>query len=284
MEKRTDLFILYSILFIFLPLHALIEQKHKTMQFHRQRVFLFFWISVTFRLWHNTILEVSACEHGDGHHHHHDDHSHGSTSSLRKSVVDGSVNNATVVGSSIRRHLQDPSTGVEECGFVGLDEAATAKDMQEFLEWKTSKSNFAVANYYIPVYFHVIEPSSNFVPDSRIDYYMSYLQNAYAANTPFTFELKGKTRTTNALWSQNCRTYEMDYKNILKVGGMETLNIYICQAIPINDGTGAWAGFSYFPTSSNRDGVVIAEQLTPVEIRPNTLVHETVRCCVYGMS
>jgi hypothetical protein len=67
----------------------------------------------------------------------------------------------------------------------------------------------------------------------------------------------------------------MDYKNILKVGGMETLNIYICEAIPVDGG--AWAGFAYFPTSAKRDGVVIAEKSTPVEIRPNTLVHEVVR-------
>jgi hypothetical protein len=56
---------------------------------------------------------------------------------------------------------------------------------------------------------------------------------------------------------------------------METLNIYICQAIPVDGG--AWAGFSYYPMLDVRDGVVIADQSTPVDIRPNTLVHEVVR-------
>jgi hypothetical protein len=240
------------------------------MQLHRQRLFLF-WIYLTPSLMHSpSLLDVSACEHNDGHHLQLHGHSHTWTGSLRKSVNEDS--NATV--ASVRRHLQDPSTGIEECGFVGLDEAAAEKDLQEFEEWKTNKSNFFEGSYYIPVYFHVIEPSANFVSDSRINYYMSYLKNSYAANTPFTFELKGITRTRNAAWSQSCRTYEMDYKNILKVGGMETLNIYICEAIPVDGG--AWAGFAYFPTSAKRDGVVIAEKSTPVEIRPNTLVHEVV--------
>jgi hypothetical protein len=239
------------------------------MQFHRQRFFLL-WISVTSRFWHNCFLDVFACEHSDGHYH---GDSHRSTGSLRKSV---DVNtNATRRVASVRRHLQDPSTGIEECGFVGLDDAAKAEDLQEFKEWETSKTNFFEGDYYIPVYFHVIEPSANFVSDSRIQYYMSYLQNAHtASNTPFIFDLVGTTRTQNALWSQNCRTYEMDYKTILKKGGMETLNIYICQAIPVDGG--AWAGFAYYPTASARDGVVIAETSTQNEIRPNTLVHEVV--------
>jgi hypothetical protein len=252
-----------------LKLHTTGEKK-EVMQFHWQKMFLC-WICFTCSLWHNHVpVKVSACEHSNGHQHLHG-HLHFVTGSLRKPLNQN--NNATV--ASIRRHLQDPSTGIEECGFMGLDEAATKADLQEFQQWKTSKSNFFEGIYYLPVYVHVIEPSADFVSDSRIDYYMSYLNNAFAFSTPFTFELKGITRTRNTAWSQSCHTYELDYKNILKVGGVETLNIYICQAIPVDGG--AWAGFSTFPPLDNRDGVVIAEQSTPIDARPNTLVHEVVR-------
>jgi hypothetical protein len=177
------------------------------------------------------------------------------------------------------RYLQDSSasTGDDECGYIGLDEDAAAKDLEKFLEWKTEKNTFE-GSYNVPTYFHVIQPEGevNFVTESRINQYMTYLNNAFKVATPLSFTLMGTTRTINSTWSNDCYTQELKYKTILKVGGMETLNIYICKKIPSPNG-GAWAGYAYFPIKNVRDGVVIAETATLNDIRPNTLVHETVR-------
>jgi hypothetical protein len=224
------------------------------------------------------VLTASACEHDhDGI----DDMPHYWHGALRKHSNSQRV--------SDHRHLSDTSASSssfnedsavdDECGYIGMDEDEMAKDLQEFSKWKTEKSTFD-GSYNMPTYFHVIQPEGavNFVTESRINHYMTYLNNAFAAGMPLVFNLMGITRTINSTWSNDCYRNEISYKTILKVGGMETLNIYICKAIPSPKG-GAWAGYAYFPTTSVRDGVVIAETGTLHDIRPNTLVHETVRSC-----
>jgi len=88
----------------------------------------------------------------------------------------------------------------------------------------------------VPVWFHVIREDLTVlggnVPRSWILAQMDVLNAAYGgrtggANTGFQFDLQGITRTTNARWF-NLTGSGMDkkMKTALKVGGLDTLNIY----------------------------------------------------------
>jgi hypothetical protein len=177
-----------------------------------------------------------------------------------------------------QRDLQE--TDATDCGVEPLSEEEINADKFRMRLWSLRRGA-TIFNYTIPTYAHVIQPTANFdiVPDSNVQVYMTYLNKAFAANTPFVFNLMEVTRTVNPIWSNDCRndTNQVAYKTILKRGGKESLNIYFCNLVP--DGPGLLAGFAYYPSQNVgvKDGVVLS-RTNPSDLRrPNTLVHETVR-------
>jgi hypothetical protein len=179
-----------------------------------------------------------------------------------------------------QRYLQD--TAATDCGYEPPSEEEVKADQFRMRLWSLRRGN-NVFDYSIPTYAHVIQPAANvdIVPDSNVQTYMTYLNKAFAANTPFVFNLMEVTRTVNPIWSNDCRndTIQVAYKTVLKRGGKESLNIYFCNLVPNGPGKALLAGFTYSPSQNVgvKDGVVIA-RTNPSDLRrPNTLVHETVR-------
>jgi hypothetical protein len=141
----------------------------------------------------------------------------------------------------------------------------------------------------VPTYFHILqEPYGEILAsESRIYDYMNHLNMAFRNDdTPFTFVLQDITRTVNRSWSNNGLSQQHQYKSILKQGGRESLNIYLCNKIPNDDNgsTTTLAGFAYLPSSvvktddEWRDGIVLQESYHGDVQRLGTLVHETGHC------
>jgi hypothetical protein len=120
----------------------------------------------------------------------------------------------------------------------------------------------------VPTYVHVISEDGTVaggnVPDSRVEDQVDVLNEAFAgatspdaAGTGFSFSLEGVTRTVNPDWYTMTpgSKEEREAKKALKVGGADTLNIYVAN---IGDGLLGWA---YFPKNNSakdpRDGVVV---------------------------
>src|SRR5687767_777963 len=89
----------------------------------------------------------------------------------------------------------------------------------------------------IQVMYHVINKGAGIengdVPDTMLQAQIAVLNNAFSggaggANTNFRFELMGITRTTNAAWYTAAYHSPEEYamKEALRVGGVQTLNIY----------------------------------------------------------
>ena len=120
----------------------------------------------------------------------------------------------------------------------------------------------------VPVWVHVINKGAGFangdLSESTIRNQIRVLTDSFAGRTggatsPFTFQLAGVTRTTNATWFEqmaNSFEVELEVKRALKRGGADTLNIYTV------DG-GPYLGFAYYPNIVNDatfavlDGVVL---------------------------
>ncbi|MFM7320008.1 MAG: zinc metalloprotease [Armatimonadota bacterium] len=134
----------------------------------------------------------------------------------------------------------------------------------------------------INVVVHVIRRSDGTgdVSDTWIQNQIAVLNKAYSgadtdravnqgasaqptANTPFRFTLVQTTRTDNSTWytvSPNS-TAETNMKNALRVGGPETLNIYVAG---IGGGLLGWATFpSNYASKPKLDGVVLLNQSLP---------------------
>jgi hypothetical protein len=185
------------------------------------------------------------------------------------------------------RHLDDIISVVENgeyCAFQSPSDDVVLEDRKKMELWwmrERSKPIFerTVRLYIIPVYFHVIQTSSTtgMVSDTRIRDFINYLNDSYSnSDVPFYFEYKGVTRTVRSDWD-NCYDADIqgEFKPALKVGGSDTLNIYICNKMYNPKGVSV-TGYSTGPTSANSlfDGVVINNDSG--EARLNTLVHETV--------
>jgi hypothetical protein len=104
------------------------------------------------------------------------------------------------------------------------------------------------------------------VPDRWIRDQMSVLNRSYSgatggASTGFSFELAGVTRTTNAKWFDLQGGEDKAMKRALKVGGVETLNIYTA-----NLGHNL-LGYAYLAQSAAKvgvlDGVVVHFESLP---------------------
>jgi hypothetical protein len=173
---------------------------------------------------------------------------------------------------------------IELCGFEEPSAEQLAIDQAKMRFWQYLRNgNNAPINYTLPTYFHFLQYNSSdlFLSDSDVNTYMMYLNDAFSkSSSPFRFSLLGITRTVNPSWSNNCRnsTYQLEYRTLLRRGGKETLNIYICNTIPAGPNGGYITGFSTLPSAnpSINDGVTIVRS-TPTDLqRQNTLVHEVV--------
>ncbi len=117
----------------------------------------------------------------------------------------------------------------------------------------------------IPVWVHVISQGEGLengdVPHSMILQQMRVLNDSFAgrtggAATPFRFDLQGVTRTINEDWFRMGiqSQAERRAKSALRIGGAETLNIYL------TDG-GGYLGWATFPSSyqgqPSQDGIVL---------------------------
>jgi hypothetical protein len=127
----------------------------------------------------------------------------------------------------------------------------------------------------VPVVFHIVSSdgtrAGGNVPRSMIDAQMDVLNLSYGghtggAATRFVFQLKKVNRVVNPAWvpilSQDDfpdTSKELEMKKALRVGGAETLNMYIGN---IEDGLLGWA---YYPTKKLNplDGVVILGESLP---------------------
>ena len=145
--------------------------------------------------------------------------------------------------------------------------------------------NFSVT---VPVWVHVIySGSTGNVSSTVINNQINELNQGYAggesgsaSNTGFSFQLAGVTRTNNTTWYKAKGGAEKAFKQALKVGGAETLNVYTTSG-------GSYLGWSYLPSISTSaqaylDGVVIDWRTMPGASsayagqydQGDTLVHE----------
>jgi hypothetical protein len=121
----------------------------------------------------------------------------------------------------------------------------------------------------VPVWFHVVTDGQvGNLTRAQISAQMRVLNNTYSAgeggaDTGFSFELAGVTRTNNAKWFYaGPGGAEHDMKRTLHRGGPNTLNLYSTTA-------GAYLGWAYLPSivdSSSQaylDGIVIDWESMP---------------------
>ena len=119
----------------------------------------------------------------------------------------------------------------------------------------------------VEVYFHVITDGSvGSLTDRQIRNQIAVLNNTFGggeggADTGFSFELAGVTRTDNAKWYASRGGTEHEYKRALKQGDDSDLNVYT------NSGW-FYLGWAYYPsiTDTNQsylDGIVIDWRTVP---------------------
>jgi hypothetical protein len=131
------------------------------------------------------------------------------------------------------------------CGTKQVSEAEQ-KAMHEHTEaLKATLTARAPGSVTIDVVFHVINKGAGLangdVPDAQIAEQIDVL-NANYVNTPFRFELKKVTRTTNAQWYAMApdTSAETQAKTQLREGGAATLNLYTAN---LGGGLLGWATF-----------------------------------------
>jgi hypothetical protein len=205
-------------------------------------------------------------DHDDEHHHDHNDHDHdhadgGGCRFHRLSQADEIADSARMTAWRAKRFDSSNNSIVHNNLFLRGKPSSTPQ------------------KYTIPVYVHVVQ--ANFFwgnqSDEDIAAALKYLNEAFhKAAAPFVFEHKATTRTTNAKWGEGCGNdqIEIEFKKVLKKGGADTLNLYLCPKIVDQRGSilNGYA-FAPFPGSDTfmRDGVVVAGRGLP---QHNTIVHE----------
>jgi hypothetical protein len=225
-----------------------------------------------------SLSSVTACDGHDHDHSHNHDNTHDHSSELR---------------GAEQRRLQGSNVDFVECGFPEPSAGQIAQDVANMKVWtanRASKSLRAQSKIYtIPTYFHILQPNATagIVSDSRVAEHVTYLNDAFSqSSTPFVFQFMNTTRTINPSWADSCAdsNVELAFKTVLKVGGKDSLNIYICNKIVNAKGT-TIAGYAYLPDANSnnfvKDGVVLFRGTD--DRRLNTLVHETV-CAVAAPS
>lgn len=149
-------------------------------------------------------------------------------------------------------------------------DADLAAALRERANFRTGAGATALATVTIPVVVHVIQENSTRaggnIPDSMITSQITVLNQAYAgatggAVTAFAFRLDKINRVTNPSWYPIVQgsSAERSMKSSLRVGGKNTLNIYLGELS--NDLLG-WATFPQRNLSS-MDGVVALNESLP---------------------
>jgi hypothetical protein len=127
-----------------------------------------------------------------------------------------------------------------------------------------------LATVTIPTVVHVIRRDTTRaggnIPDSMIQSQISVLNQSFAGSTggavtAFAFQLQSINRVTNTSWYPivSGSAAERSMKSSLRVGGKNTLNIYLGQL------SGGLLGWATFPQStlSSYDGVVVLSESLP---------------------
>lgn len=123
----------------------------------------------------------------------------------------------------------------------------------------------ALAARVIPVYFHVIQSTTNpngGVTDTMIKNQIAVLNAAYSAGS-VSFSLMSINRVTNNTWytAGYGSTAEANMKNTLRKGGKESLNFYTAA---IGGGLLGWATFpADYAAKPKMDGVVVLNASLP---------------------
>ena len=146
--------------------------------------------------------------------------------------------------------------------------AVLAREAERSVGSAAGPSLLATVN--IPVVVHVIQRNSTRaggnIPDSMINSQISVLNQAFAgstggAATAFGFQLQRINRVANSSWYPivSGSAAERSMKSSLRVGGKNTLNIYLGAL------SGGLLGWATFPQSrlSSYDGVVVLNESLP---------------------
>ncbi|KAF7307490.1 Metallo peptidase M43B, zinc-dependent metalloprotease, pappalysin-like protein [Mycena indigotica] len=153
--------------------------------------------------------------------------------------------------------------------------SAAQKDAVEadFAARRTGLPAKKAAPVTIPTYFHIIRAEETVdrgdIPESQVIAQMDAL-NAAFVNTPYTFELKETTRTTNETWFDvaspwgDDAVYQDDMKATLRRGGRESLNLYSLGFTDVSDGLLGYSTFaSSYESNPQDDGVVFLYSTVP---------------------
>ena len=141
--------------------------------------------------------------------------------------------------------------------------AAAEHDFQQKL--KTLSPAQSLISKTIPVYFHVIQSTTNTtggVTQTMINNQMAVLNNAYRS-AGITFSLISIDRTTNNTWYTVGKgtTAEAQMKATLRKGGKDALNFYTAA---IGNGLLGWATFpADYAGAPSKDGVVVLNSSLP---------------------
>lgn len=174
------------------------------------------------------------------------------------SAPDDTVNDHEVDG------VQDPGSAKSVRGCATVEPTAIQRDEIDRILAERGDIQYAapVSGTAIPVYVHVIRSSngSGGATSSQITQQLAVLNDAY---TNFSFTLAGTTTTNNDAWytAGYGSTAEKDMKNTLRVGGPDTLNMYL------NNMGGGLLGWATFPSDYTKapkmDGVVVLTASLP---------------------
>ena len=130
------------------------------------------------------------------------------------------------------------------CRTQELGQGALAEISSLFTDFLFSRSlerdEGELAERLIPVYFHIIsgdaDNAAGEVPDAVLVEQIDVLNRAYSGElggvqTPFRFRLAGIDRTQNEQWSvfSPGSNAEFEAKEALRIGGTDTLNVYIVE-------------------------------------------------------
>ncbi len=140
---------------------------------------------------------------------------------------------------------------------------AAEQDFQRKL--KTMAIAPSLISKTIPVYFHVIQSTTNTnggVTQTMINDQMTVLNNAYRS-AGITFSLISTDRTTNDSWYSVVKgsTTELQMKTALRKGGKDALNFYTAN---IGNSLLGWATFpADYAGAPSKDGVIVLNTSLP---------------------
>jgi hypothetical protein len=116
------------------------------------------------------------------------------------------------------------------------------------------------ATVSVPLYVHVLKDGNLGAPDNAVRQQVETLNAAYGGrfggiDSGIRFQLKGITHTANKQWFRDPVGSEDAMKRGLRVGGAETLNLYLAQFAQLTLGYSTYP--NWYRTQPGQDGVVI---------------------------